>query len=218
MNFVFQPLWRSRLPALEKLLDVLHKSAAVSYILNSHLEFVYCNPAWDKFAEQNGGGEHLLSAGVVGSKLFPVIPSVLQSFYREVFQTVQRSGLVWQHVYECSSAEVFRKFRMRIHPMKEDGFFISNALYVEQPQVARSFTDAAKYRQENGMIFMCAHCRCSQRVGEKDAWDFVPAFIASHPLREKISHGLCPSCRSYFYSGLAQLPLPSADSAPYSES
>jgi hypothetical protein len=55
------------------------------------------------------------------------------------------------------------------------------------------------YTTADGMIVMCAHCRCSRRADNSDHWDFVPAHLRLKPTVTLISHGLCPSCRAYFY-------------------
>jgi hypothetical protein len=68
--------------------------------LDSKLRFVYCNPAWDKFARENDGVE-LMGDAVIGSQILNVIPDVLKPFYTRMFDEVRRSALVWEHVYEA---------------------------------------------------------------------------------------------------------------------
>ena len=52
----------------------------------------------------------------------------------------------------------------------------------------------------NGFVSICAHCRCAKRVDNPDQWDFVPQYLQLRPeSTPKVSHGLCPVCRAYFY-------------------
>ena len=185
-------------PEFHELVGSLKAAAAVSYVLDSNIQFVYCNPAWDKFARENGGPE-LLGDAVIGSQLFPVIPDVLRSFYTRMFDEVQRSGLVWQHVYECSSPQRFRKFRMRVHLLNSNWLMVSNALLVEEAHCREAPAHDAAYRNDKGLITMCAHCRCSQRTDGPGRWDFVPAHLEVRPLSFGVSHGICSVCRAYFY-------------------
>ena len=162
-------------PSFHDVVATLERSVSISYVLDSDFRIAYCNSAWDEFAEQNGG-DALMSGAVIGQALLPVLPSVLRPFYNRIFDHVLSTGFVWQRVYECSSAKVFRKFRMRVHPLKENWILLSNSLVVETPHPWQAVPDVA-YRNEDGVVAMCAHCRCSQRVGERIVWDFVPAHL-----------------------------------------
>jgi hypothetical protein len=185
---------------LSRIMQALQGSAAVSYILDSRYRLIYCNPAWDSFARSNGAPQ-LTSEAVAGSDLFDVIPDVLKAVYSAAFREVLSTGLVWEQSYECSSPTLFRMFRMRIHLLKpQNGFLVTNALVFERshPKVAES--DPNTYVDGDGIITICAHCRCSRRVDSPAQWDFVPEYLR---LRRgpamNVSHGLCPVCRIYFY-------------------
>ena len=183
---------------LQRLLPKIEKSRSVVYILDSHLRFTYCNPAWDEFALENQAPE-LTAQSVLGSELFAAIPAVLRPFYVRVIEDIHHSGLVWQHVYECSSPEQFRNFRMRIHPLSSGWLLVTNALVVERPHTnAICGAPVEEYANADGIITLCAHCRCSLRVDKQEQWDFVPAHLKKSN-DFKVSHGLCPVCRAYFY-------------------
>ncbi len=185
---------------LSRIMHALDRSPSVSYILDSQFRIMYCNPAWNRFAGSNGGAG-LASDLVVGSDLFEAIPDVLKPAYSDAFRVVLSTGLVWEQSYECSSPTAFRIYRMRIHVLKPgDWFIVTNTLVVERPFAETPAPDASKYVDLNGWVTVCAHCRCSKRVDESNRWDFVPEYLtlrlASTP---KVSHGLCPICRAYFY-------------------
>jgi len=185
-------------PEFGQVTQNLDASTSIIYVVDSALRFVYCNPAWDRFASENGRPE-LAGDKVIGSELLPVVPSVLRSFYERVYQQVLRTGLIWQHVYECSSPRDFRKFQMRIHALKADWLLISNVLLVEKPHVHKVPSRRPPYRNAGGLITMCAHCRCSQRTDESKIWDFVPDHLALRTPPLSVTHGICPLCRAYFY-------------------
>ena len=104
---------------------------------------------------------------------------------------------MWKHVYECSSPDQFRTFRMLIHLLASEGLLVTNTLVVEKPHDRVVEGNSDVYADEDGIICMCAHCRCSRRRDKSGQWDFVPAHFKIHPLQ--VSHGLCQVCRAYFY-------------------
>lgn len=185
---------------LARIMHALERSPAVSYILDSQFRIMYCNPAWTLFARSNGA-PRLARELVLGFDLFDAIPDVLKPAYSGAFQEVLSTGLVWEQSYECSSPTAFRVYRMRIHPLNPgDWFVITNPLVVERAHAKTAPPDANTYVDTKGFVTICAHCRCSKRVDSADQWDFVPEYLKlkleSTP---KVSHGLCPVCRTYFY-------------------
>ena len=183
---------------LSRIMSALQRSPAVSYILDSQLRILYCNPAWNHFATSNGAPQ-LTGDAVIGFDLFDAIPEDLRGLYSDAFQQVLGTGRVWESSYQCSSPTVFRIFRMRIHLLKPQNWLIvTNPLLVERPHTKTAPADANTYVNADGIITACAHCRCSRRLDNPDHWDFVPEYLRPEsPL--KVSHGLCPVCRAYFY-------------------
>lgn len=185
---------------LSRITQALGRSAATSYILDSQYRFIYCNPAWDHFARSNGVSQ-LTGEAVVGSDLFAAIPEVLRAVYSAAFQEVRSTGLVWEQSYECSSPTVFRMFRMRIQLLRpQNWFLVTNRLVFERSHPKVAEPDPNTYVDSDGLITICAHCRCSRRVDSPDQWDFVPEHLQLRgESAMKVSHGLCPICRAYFY-------------------
>ena len=185
---------------LSGIMQALQRSAALSYILDSQLRLMYCNPAWNRFARLNGAPQ-LTSKAVVGCDLLDALPDSLKALYFDAFRQVLNAGRIWEQSYECSSPTSSRKFRMRIHLLKpQDWFVVTNTLIVERSLRGTATTDPNPYVDANGLVTICAHCRCSLRVLSRDQWDFVTEYIS--PPREsavRVSHGLCPVCRAYFY-------------------
>jgi hypothetical protein len=184
---------------LSSVLAALESSPTVSYILDSQHRIIHCNPAWDRFAKSNGAPD-LTGDRVIGSDVFDATPDVLKKFYDDGFQTAIDRG-IWEVSYECSSPDLFRKYRMRVHCLgRTVGFIVTNSLIYESHHRRPRKPDTEKYVQANGLVTMCAHCRRSQRVDRPDQWDFV-----SHYLRLKgtalltVSHSFCPICHAYYY-------------------
>ena len=182
---------------LSRIMSALQRSGTVSYILDSQLRILYCNPAWDEFAKSNGAPQ-LTSDASVGFDLFDAIPEDLRSLYSDAFRQVRRTGQVWESSYQCSSPTAYRMFRMRIHLLKAQNWYVvTNPLVVERPHTQTSAADATTYVNVSGLVTMCAHCRCSRRVDDPGQWDFVPEYLIQPPVR--VSHSLCAVCRAYFY-------------------
>lgn len=170
----------------------LERTDNVSYVLSDELLVLLTNPAWRRFARDNGGDRVENGHGML---LLDVIAEPLRAFYREGFATARRTGEPWQHDYECSSPSVFRKFRMIVYPY-DRGFVVTHAPLVEQPHRERGRGPSHAYERD-GVITMCAHCRRVRRAGEVERWDWVPDYVAARPAN--LSHGLCPPCYRYHY-------------------
>jgi hypothetical protein len=185
---------------LSGIMQALRRSAAPSNILDSQFRLMYCNPAWNRFAKSNGALQ-FTSKALVGCNLLDALPDSLKAFYLDAFRQALSAGPVWEHSYECSSPTSSRKFRMRIHLLKpQDWFVVTNTLIVERSPGGTAAAGPHKYVDANGLVTICAHCSCSRRVQSRDQWDFVTEYLC--PKREsavRVSHGLCPVCRAYFY-------------------
>jgi hypothetical protein len=91
---------------------------------------IFCNlrfqqRIWEKFAGDNDGSQSTVEA-VIGRKIFQVIPEVPRPFYIRAFNEGLSKGVVWQHIYECSSPQRSRKFRKRPLAGRCRGVFRAN--------------------------------------------------------------------------------------------
>jgi hypothetical protein len=180
--------------------ETVERSADVICLVNSEMRITYCNPAWDRFALENGG-ENAIAAKVVGTELLRVVPDSLRDFYKGMFQRCSEQHFTFDFDYECSSAEMFRLFHMDVLPLNRSGdLALINSVKVECPHgVERPAVDSEKiYISREGIITMCSHCRRSRRQDASGVWDWVPSFLQTREWQ--VSHGVCPVCFSYFYS------------------
>jgi len=180
-------------------LSVLEESESVIYVLDKSYTFMFCNPAWDEFYWKNGGkGPHACEA-VLGTSLFDVIPSVLEKFYADLYERANKTGLPVEHEYECSAPDEYRLLRLRVLPV-ERGFIVSNDsidTHVRPVPGRVNNPDESLYRDKNGLIVMCSHCRRARRREKLNEWEYVPFFVMKPPA--DISHGLCDLCLEYYY-------------------
>lgn len=173
------------------------RDESVIYGLDSELRLIYCNPAWERFANANGAPS-LEPGRVTGMALMGVVPAPLRLFYRRGYAGVLASGLPWRFTYECSSAEVERYFQMAVHASpSRDALVVVNSLVNEAPHKREGHSAGRLYRNMSGIIIMCAHCRRVKTTGNPGRWDWVPEYVERMP--EEISHSLCPVCKELHF-------------------
>lgn len=178
----------------------VERSNEVVFLVDPGLRITYCNPAWDKFALANGG-EQVVAARVIGTDLMRVIPESLRDLYSGLFQRCAQQHLTFDFDYECSSAEVYRLLHMNILPLNKAGALaFVNSIRIEHVHgPERPAVEAADvYVSPQGIVTLCSHCRRTRRREASDIWDWVPPFL--NTTEWKVSHGVCPTCLSYFYS------------------
>jgi len=183
-----------------KMPAAVESSPHACFCLTESLEFCYCNAAWDQFARENGGTPNVLAASVLHKPFLQYVPEALHANFEELFHRVRALGRLQSQDYECSSANIFRVYRMQVYPLKPgSGFVVINSLRVVHPHTREVCEpDDAVYRCVLGLIHMCANCRRTRRNGDPEIWDWVPAYVA-RPRRE-MTHTICPFCREYYYS------------------
>lgn len=171
---------------------------AVIYVLDENLKIVQCNPAWDRFAVENGA-PGLTGSRVCGTGIMDVVPPVLHDFYGTAYATVRRFQRQWWHVFDCSSADVSRSFQMRILPEGPRDLVVINTLLREEPHVAQAAARIEEYSDADGVVTMCANCRRVEHLTQPGRWDWLPWLLAASGALVK--PGLCSFCFAYHYPG-----------------
>ncbi len=166
------------------------------------LTLAYLNPAWFRFAGENGGEPAISRDWTLGRNVMDAVAPELQPFYREFFGSQLAGGPVVslrQHEYECSSAEIYRRYVMTVYRLGDGaGLLVVNATSITRPQYRPPRPPyEGDYHDPGGWVRQCAHCRCVQHRLEPDRWDWVPFWVVSPP--REVSHGLCPLCLDHFY-------------------
>jgi hypothetical protein len=179
-------------------LAVFENNPSTCYMLGADLEITYCNPAWDRFAAENGGAG-LVAESVLNRPVLDFFTTVMRDYYADLLARAGDTREMQCQEYECSSAAVFRSFQMQIYPLK-NGFAVVNSLRAERTHSQEKLQPFDQtYLQSNGLLRMCSNCRRTSRKGDSAQWDWVPGYL-DQGLRN-ITHGICPVCRKYFYPG-----------------
>ncbi len=169
---------------------------AIIYALDQDLRLIRCNPAWDRFARDNGKAE-LTGSRVLGTCIMDVTPNVLQDFYSTVYDSVRKFQRQWWHVFDCSSSDVFRAFQMRVLPAAADCILVVNTLIREEPHEPQIAARIEAYTDADGIATICANCRRVEHLTQPGRWDWIPLLLnLSGTL---VQPSLCPFCHAYHY-------------------
>jgi hypothetical protein len=184
-----------------ELLAEYEQNPAVIYVLDSSFRLAYCNLAWDRFALENGG-PGLLRGRQIGQSTIEVTPLPLRPFYTAMYGHVLEYGREADCVYECSSAETFRRFHMHVKrknvPNGGSFLVVINSLVLEEPHQSPDIRyDTAELREKNGFVTMCTHCRRTRLPHAVDCWVWAPELVRRMPL--EVSHGICSVCFDIYY-------------------
>ncbi|HTI51119.1 MAG TPA: hypothetical protein VL475_09210 [Planctomycetaceae bacterium] len=193
-------------------LAALEADPGVIYAVDHDLRLSYINPAWFRFAAENGGEPQISREWALGRFIMDAIAEELRPFFAKHFRRSLDEMRPWQHVYECSSATRFRKHRMNAFPLEEgQGLLLSHALVLDEPMSRDSAEpDERRFRNPQGIIRQCAHCRRVEQQPPHAGWAWVPEWMARCP--PQTSHGICPPCFGFYFSerqlSAAELPRP----------
>lgn len=182
---------RTSPPLAVALTRSLASSDNPTYVLSRRLRIVHVNDAWTRFAHANDGADVIAHWGR-GTSVLEATSGELRDFYRERFEAVLHDGQRWEHDYECSSPEMFRRFRMIAFPAEGSFLVVTNSLQISRPhERAELPPDDVEYVRD-GVILMCANCRRVRAAKPAERWDWVPEYVRT--MRRNTSHGLCPPC------------------------
>lgn len=177
-------------------LRALANSDSTTFVLSRELALVRTNAAWERFARANDGAEMLPRFGR-GASIMTAVPAVLQPFYRNGYARVLATGECWEHDYECSSPDRFRRFRMLVHRINTEFLLVVNAPTVDESHDREVVTAEESSYVKDGVISMCSNCRRVRNPAAAQRWDWVPALVARPP--SNLSHGVCDVCVLIYY-------------------
>lgn len=168
----------------------------------------YVNPAWSVFSHENGAGLKVDREWSLGANYFAAINDELRPFFTELLAhapTTQQSLAPYTHEYECSSEDQTRRFALQVFALPERrGYMLVHSLLVSAAQETASEHAPPPadhtYKDGEGTVKQCAHCRRIAHGTHHDRWDWIPAWIRHPPAF--ISHTICKLCYGVFYPGL----------------
>lgn len=177
-------------PAFDEVL--LSASPSTVAVIDRDGVLLWCNPAWWRFAEENGAEARSVSS----RSYFEAIQGPFREHYERAFAEALATDRVFEEDYECSTPHRRRVYRVRAMPFRGEGLVLEHSMVAEAPPVAESEWPTSSYAGANGTIAQCGNCR---RVHHRpsSAWHWVPALVERvHPMT---SHVICPSCVGFYW-------------------
>ena len=156
---------------------VVESSPHACFCLTESLYLLIRQPAWDRFARENGGTPNVLAASVLHKPFLQFVPEALRGNFEELFRRVRALDACNHKITSALLRDLSRLYRMQVYPLKlGSGFVALNSLRVVHPHKREVFEpDDASYCCELGLIHTCANCRRTRRNGDPETWDWVPA-------------------------------------------
>ncbi|SFL22726.1 hypothetical protein SAMN05216302_104423 [Nitrosomonas aestuarii] len=203
VNYVMEHIDRAfKLLLKNHYIDDLNTHTGVIYGVWANYRLAYLNPAWFRFALENGGEPQITADWGLGRSILDCMSGVVREFYKAKFDKCLMSHEVCNHLYECSSKTVYRRYHQIVYPLGDrEGLLFVNSLITNRPhdKEKRPDRDANElfYVDENGFICQCALCRRTKNLREAERWDWVPEWVRQCP--EHTSHTFCPSCFGHYF-------------------
>lgn len=176
-------------------IETLNNSLNTCIAVDRDFNMVFLNQAYFKFAEDNNGIE-IHDRFNLGTNFLDAISGDFRKFYREFMQKTLDQSKPGSFDYECSSARVFRKFRLLAYPLQDRaGLLMEHSLIVscEHDREAVPF-EGKYYIDEHGILHQCGHCRRIRNLPTQ-RWDWCPGAMDF----KDVSHGMCDTCVDYYY-------------------
>ncbi len=213
--------------AAERALESRSEAAFTALMTSSHLHILedhpqsvfgiwpdftlaYMNPAWFAFARRNGGDD-IAGAWSVGRSTLDAVPECLRAWYVSLFCAAPpgEDPIPLQSEYECSSADVRRRFLVKVYPLAEKGFIVVNSLRYEVPHVQSDRSPMPPieqaYTRDDGFMNQCAGCRRMQSGTDPLSWHWVPEWVRETQANARSA--LCPKCAA----GYSPIPPPAVE-------
>lgn len=190
-------------PVLQRFgLNAVERATDSIYGIDTELRIAYYNPAYLRFAAENGGEPAITRDWGIGARLTDAFSEHIRPFFERGYADCFKQGRLWQLEYICSSDTTYRCFRQQVFPIDDRGVLIVNALLTEtehdpalRPPEAR---DPAEFVNDRGRIVQCAHCRFVQNPAVPELWEWVPNLVAGRD--ERVEQGMCDLCLEHFRS------------------
>jgi hypothetical protein len=188
--------------------EALARERASACLLSPEGVYLFCNEAWDAFAERNGGAPSCLGSAVVGrtwrefvsgDPVLAVLARVLDAAMRGAPRTVPG---------QCNSPTLGREMASTYQAVRTDqgevvAVAVVHAIVREVPiELLHRPHDPehTRYFDRAGILHMCCSCRRVQQVADRARWDFVPGYVAAMPA--SASHTYCRTCFDLHFAAM----------------
>jgi hypothetical protein len=152
-------------------LTELERDSSSVVIIDLGGTILWTNEAWTRFARENGG-ESVPERFGPGRSYFAGISGPLREFFQGAFESALLTKTVFEHEYECSSADEYRLMHLRALPVPGGELLLQHSIVAEHPQDHASSTEQeTRYRTRDGMVVQCSNCRRFRRgIGFASGW------------------------------------------------
>lgn len=173
---------------------------------------LFVNEAWERFARENGGGERVAAAALVGTRWIDHISGdAPRRLHRLLLERAVRrlgpaagGGVV--QLNEANGPDTARLVATHLEPVVGPGDALTGIAVIHR--VVRELPLAEVYpvvagqeerwRGEDGAVEQCSCCRRVRRPEEPDEWDLVPGLVAEPPA--EVHFGYCALCLELHYA------------------
>lgn len=177
--------------------EALEASSAVIFAVNRSGRIVYFNPAYERFAKDNGGGVDFAQKWGLGACYFDAIGEPLRGYYVRRFEDVLRSEKIWTQRYFCNAPDKQRRDFLQWFPSRGGILMVHSGRWSAAHDNAVDAPMALDEGAEAAAVVMCMHCRRTRRGDDPGRWDMVEAYLVSPPTAA--SYSLCPPCRAHYF-------------------
>ena len=191
---------------------LLSRERSPALLLDREGVILFVNEAWDRFARDNGGGERVASAALVGTRWFDHIAGEEpRRLHRLLFERAVRrlgpaagGGVV--QLNEANGPETARLVATHLEPVVGAGGVLTGVAVihrvVRELPLSEVYPVAAgeetRWHDADGGVEQCSCCRRVRRPEEPEEWDLVPGLVAEPP--EHVRFGYCALCLELHYA------------------
>lgn len=177
---------------------LFYRSGNPVCILDRDFRILGYNRAWETFALDNDG-EQVLERWPPGACVLDALPDAVRGYYERKWADTLDTGEPFREEYDCSSPTRRRRFLATVYPLGgNEALLQSHSLLLEEPLGDDPEQALAEYRNADGLMVQCSHCRRVQRQDGSDTWDWVPV-LEQRLLQVTVSHGFCPWCLEHHH-------------------
>jgi hypothetical protein len=174
-------------------IDELQRDPSSIVLIAPDGRIVWANAGWFRFAIENGGERAAIREG---DNYLASIEGEVRAFFEGAASECLAKGEPFEQDYECSTATLYRAFRLRMLPIAREGLLLTHSPIAIRPHDrAAEPPDETRFRDVHGLIAQCSYCRRIRAVDQ--SWHWVPAWVKSMP--QRVTHGICAQCMGFYW-------------------
>ena len=182
--------------------------ASCNYRLDSHYRIIYVNPTWSLFAEKNGS-TGLEPETILGTPIWKYIADEETiDLYYVLLARIATLNTSFRFPFRCDEPETRRFMELSItYGANDDTYEFSSKLLRFENREYQMLLGAEKTPSDD-VVTCCAWCKKfalpdNKWVEVEEAVKTLELFVFD--VMPRVSHGICPVCKSDLLSGLDAL-------------